>query len=849
MKRKQIKNSLIRLNPIAASILLSLPIVTYADVSMQNGKISMVNGVPVVNINGANTNGISHNVYDKLNVGKEGMIFNNSQNGANTTLAGQIAGNSNLASGTAKVILNEVTSRNRSALNGMMEVAGDKAHLIIANPNGITCNGCGFINAEKVTVTTGKPDMQNGELKGYSVNGGIITTNGLKSDSPTAILARSIVVNGEINASGQELSLIAGNNYVNTSNQVTGSVLATGSRNTYSVDVAALGGMYANKINLISTESGVGVRNAGVLAAGTGGVQIDTKGRLINNNAQIKSSGVISVKTNGALDNVTGKIMSDMSVYIDTNKNAINNSRAGNIMSGADVYINSGAFNNTNGKVAAVGTLGLNTNNTTLTNSGKGKAVGIEAGIVALNTGTLDNRGGQIKGYYVGTQSTSVNNSNGMIDSYGDVDIISAGNVNNNGGLIRAATGHVKIDASGNTVSNGNTKSADAASADSLGIIAGDGGIQIVANTLDNSRGQITSSGDMGFLVASGVNNSNGKMVSEKSISIKAASLDNSQAGLSGKGGINIELAGDFTNRIGVVSSEEGDVNLKARRVNNSAGLMEGQNININAIGEVNNDTAFMVAQKKLTIKTQGNVTNQNSSRFGSLYGLYLGMPNQEGGMIGNGGVDITANRVNNDRSRIVAENGSLTMVVTGALSNDRSMLVGGKGSSSIKAGSISSNYSTIYASGDLLIDTRSLSMSSNGNLIDNNATGIIASDGALTLNIGSNFTNSGWISGKDKVSVNIGGTLNNRNTIYSDNEVNVSARSVSNANIMVGGKKLSVNSGGTIYNSGSMFTEGTASITGTTVTNTGSSAVLGGRQGLVLNANRISGSGKVIGL
>ncbi|MDO6406145.1 two-partner secretion domain-containing protein [Pantoea phytobeneficialis] len=846
----KIQTGLMKFSPLASAILLALPVmVNAADLSMPNGNINMANGVPVVNINGANGNGISHNIYDKLNVGKEGLIFNNSQNGANTSLAGQIAGNSNLASGTAKVILNEVTSKNKSNLNGQMEVAGDKAHLIIANPNGISCDSCGFINTDKVTMTTGKADLNNGELHGYSVNGGLITTNGLTSDSPTAILARSIVVNGDINASGQELTLIAGNNYVDTSNKVTGTVNASGGRNSYGIDVAKLGGMYANKINLISTENGIGVRNAGVLAAGSGGIQIDTNGRLINNSAQIKSTGAIAVKTKGALENVTGKIVSDKTISIDTNKNGINNSRAGNIMSGADIYISSGEFNNVNGKVAAAGTLAMNTNNATLTNYGKGNSVGIEAGVVVLQTGALNNNNGQIKGFYVGSESSNLSNNNGMIESYSDVDISTSGSVNNTSGLIRGANGHVKIDASKGTLTNSGTKSADAASSDSLGIIAGEGGIQISVAALNNSNGQIASAGDIGFLTKSNVNNVNGKIATKKSVSIKAASLSNAQSSIVGQTGVDIDLTGDVTNHIGIISSEYGDVNIRARHVNNSGGLLLGQNISLDAVHDVNNDTSLIVAQKKLTINAGGTVANQNGNNFGDVWGLYFGMPNQKGGMIGNGGVEITANTLNNNNSRIIAQHAPLTLAITGALYNDRSMLIGA-GASSIKAGSLSSNYSTIHSTGDLSIDTRSLSLASSGSIIDNDATGIIAADGALTLNVANNFTNYGWITGKQKVSVNTAGVLYNRNTIYSDNETQVYAKSaVYNFKDMVAGLKLTVSATETVYNSGNMFTEGHASITGKRVYNEGNSAVMGGRQGLELETDTLINSGKVVGL
>lgn len=126
---------------------------------------------------------------------------------------------------------------------------------------------CGFINTDNVTMTTGKPELSNGELKGYSINGGTITTNRLETDSPTAILAWSFVVKGIIDTNNQDLVLTAGNNYVDSINHLIGQVKAQGGKNSFGVDVAKLAGMYANKISLITTEQGIGVRNAGTLSA------------------------------------------------------------------------------------------------------------------------------------------------------------------------------------------------------------------------------------------------------------------------------------------------------------------------------------------------------------------------------------------------------------------------------------------------------------------------------------------------------------------------------------------------------------------------------------------------------
>lgn len=284
-----------KLGPLTVAMICALPAVANsAGLVMKNGTVYNTNGVPVVDINTPNSSGLSHNFWDDLNVDKNGLIFNNGTSASDTVLAGQIAGNSNLVGGPAKVILNEVVSRNASVINGMMEVAGNKADLIVANPNGITVNGGGSINTGKLTLTTGKAQLTDGELAGYNVNGGTITVGKLSSASPTEILSRNVVINGKVTA--DELNIVAGNNYVNARGEVAGTVAASGLRNYYSVDVSALGGMYANKINLVSTEAGVGVRNQGTIAGGVNGIKIDTKGILLNSNAKIQSAGLIDIK-------------------------------------------------------------------------------------------------------------------------------------------------------------------------------------------------------------------------------------------------------------------------------------------------------------------------------------------------------------------------------------------------------------------------------------------------------------------------------------------------------------------------------------------------------------------------
>ena len=244
-------------------------------------------GVPVVNIAAPSASGLSHNTYTSYNVGGQGLVLNNgdkSQAFRQSQLAGQIAANPNLAAGNqASIILNEVTSPNRSTLAGFTEVLGGRASVIVANPFGITCNGCGFINTDRVSLVTGTPNIAGGVLGGFDVRGGDIFIGGTGINASAQqmldLVSRKITVNGQVNTS--TLNIVAGANNWNYASGATTPIASDGSpAPAWVIDSSALGGMYAGRIVLKSTEDGAGVRMLGNAAATADDFTITSAGKI-----------------------------------------------------------------------------------------------------------------------------------------------------------------------------------------------------------------------------------------------------------------------------------------------------------------------------------------------------------------------------------------------------------------------------------------------------------------------------------------------------------------------------------------------------------------------------------------
>lgn len=266
-----------------------------AGITAANGNTQVVmkpGNVPVVNIATPNAAGISHNTYQDFNVGTPGAVLNNATQGGKTQLGVTIDnGNARLKGKPAELIINEVTSGNRSELKGRLEVFGNKAGVMIANPNGITCDGCGFINTPSVTLTTGKPQFdKQGALEALEVKKGavIIGGNGLNGASTeyVDVISRATELNGKINA--KTLTLTQGANRVSFKDGTIKPIAGEGAKPQLAVDTKALGGMYAGKIRLVATEAGVGV-NLSNMTSTQRDISLTTAGKITLSNIKAQT--------------------------------------------------------------------------------------------------------------------------------------------------------------------------------------------------------------------------------------------------------------------------------------------------------------------------------------------------------------------------------------------------------------------------------------------------------------------------------------------------------------------------------------------------------------------------------
>ncbi|MCE5180969.1 MAG: filamentous hemagglutinin N-terminal domain-containing protein, partial [Betaproteobacteria bacterium] len=759
-----------------------------------------LSGVPIVQIVAPSAAGVSHNQYQQFNVDPQGLILNNSTGVTSTQLGGFVEGNANLTGGSARIILNEVTSANPSALLGYIEVAGSKAEVVIANPNGITCNGCGFINTTRGVLVTGTPMFGgSGSLDAFRVTGGSIAISGagLNSSSTDQIdlIARSIQVNGDIWA--KNLNIVAGANQVNYSDLGVQLIQSDANIPTVGIDVALLGGMYANKIHLVGTEAGVGVVNAGNIAAQAGDLVIDNQGRVtltgntnatanltINAGAEFSNSGILyagadaRIDTQGQAGN-TGTLAAKGN--LDLTANSVNSTGTlgagvnadGTLGTSGNLSINATAVLAANGQNLAGGNIALTGGSLDLTGaatSANGNAT------LTATAGDIDHRNGTLyAGGAIALGNTgALRNDNGAFYAEGNLNLQSTGALSNQGGLIHAgadlaitAQGALdNTDGSIETTGTANTATVSAASIDNRnGRIVDSGSGQLTVNA-----GSRLQNGNAGGQSGMGTIGGNGD------VTIAATQIDNNQ-------GARIVAGGNL-----LLGNSQGD----SSRIDNGSGtLYAGGNLTIDqANAAIGNAQGNIIAAGQINL--HGNSLDNTQGKIGNLAGSGSGITiNLAGSIVNTGG------EINSDQNLALTAAG-----ITGA--------------------------GTIAAGNDAALTLTGPYTSATGSLLSANHD--------FTLGVTGGFTNQGTLTALNKVTVTAGQIDNQASGLINAQTTALNATtSLANAG-RIEGTTLSTNSA-TLTNTGT-FIGDSLSLTAATLDNQGAAALIAATGNIDLNVS-----------
>lgn len=815
--------------------------------------LNTANGLSQVNIQTPNDNGLSHNKYSQFDVNQQGAILNNSSTHTRTQLAGMVAANPWLAKGEAKVILNEVNSRNPSQLNGFIEVAGKKANVIIANPAGITCSGCGFINANRSTLTTGTSRIENGQLKGFDVDGGEIRIEGRgmnDSSDYTQLIARAVVVNARLKASN--LQLTTGRNQTDERGNVT-RVKAQDKQDkpAFGLDVAALGGMYAGKITLVGTERGVGVRNAGEIGAGVGELRLNANGQLTNS-GRLNSKGAMAL-TATDIDN-RGWLRSTGATALTASGTFTHH---GSLLSGSDASIRAGQITATRESVLAAGvdsqgtasqpgTLALNASGQ-LSANGKlmarerittdGAALDLQnaqaqSGDLTLNAkqggidtraarlaadnmlsatsrGRLNNDGGSLKGQRLSLAASDISNRQGGIAQTGSAPLaINTGRLDNDDGSVTSAS---TMTLRADTLSN---------QRGTLGALAGD--MRITAGQLNNQNGKVilqgdgamdlratTLAGDSGTLLSDGdlriaaqMLQLNHAWTQGKWIGITGGTLEHQGGTLvqSGNGQASLSLSGGLDNRSGKLISR-GGFTLTGSDFNNQQGLLSGVSgpLSLTFSGDIDNRQGEITA-RQATIHSAA-LNNQRGLIQGrdalalttGAQGINNSDTQDNGGIRSTGAVTVRGGAMNNHGGLIAA--GTLDALTAGW--DNRHGQTGSDGWLRLTSATLDNRQGTFSAASERL----TLSV---GNRLDNQQ-GVLQSAGELAVNGGNLNNQSGTLRASGgPVTLALTGNLDNQSGLITASQ-GIALRTAGLDNrqgrFTVSAGALSVTSGGAVNN------------------------------------------------
>ncbi|WP_175813464.1 contact-dependent inhibition toxin BcpA [Burkholderia contaminans] len=766
--------------------------------------IQTPNGLPQVNVAAPSGAGVSVNTYNQFDVSRAGAILNNSATMVQTQQAGWINGNPNFSAGqAARIIVNQVNSPNPSQIRGALEIAGSRAELVLANPSGIYLDGASFINTSRATLTTGVPYYgADGSLAGYNVNRGLVTVAGAGLNAANIdqvdLIARAVQVNAAVYA--KNLNVIAGAAQVNHDTLAATPIAGDGPAPSVAIDVSQLGGMYSNRIFLASNENGVGVGNAGTIAAQAGDLTLQSNGRLVLT-GKTTASGNLALSAVGGIQN-SGTTYAQQSASINTAADVTN---TGTLAAQQNTTVNAGSVNST-------GTLGAGVNNDgsvgrggdlNVTASGQLSATGqnVAGGNASLTGGNVNLAGGQ----------TAANGNLSLNATAGDVNLSNA---------TTSAQGAIQASASGTVIND-------------HGSLSSGGSTTLSGGNLSNQGGKVSSQGPLSVHVTGQVANQSGELVSESTADVRGGAIANNQGTIQSAGhasvdgttidntagritslngdGLSVTTSGQLTNAAGTTANGaqggviggNGDVSVRGANVVNRGAITSNTNLRV-AGQSVDNGSGTLQAAQNVVVDAGSHLMNNGGSIVGQTATLSATTLDNSAGA-------VQADQVSLNATDVVNHGGTITQTGAGAMAVNVSGTLDNSSSGTLQTNSTD----LTLAPATLKNDGGTITHAGTGTLTLGNGTGTvsnvggsIASNGRVVAQNGTLNNASGTISAQNGLAATVAGTLNN-----------ASGKLLSNTD-------LSVTSGTLVNDSGQIGASTNATIHTGSMTNQGGSIV-----------------------